>query len=248
MKVAVITGASRGLGRAIARALAQRGWALVLNARGSEALTEAATELRLITTTESIAGDVADETHRKELIAAAETLGRLDALVNNAAILGTSPPPRLEQQPLDELAHVFQVNVLGPLRLFQLAVPLLRSSRGCVVNVTSQAGRESFAGWGGYGSSKAALEQLSSVMALEHPELGVYCVDPGDLNTRMEQEGFPDEDVSDRPDPEVSAPGFVTLLEQRPPSGRYHAQRSDANAATSDQERSTSLPARSGER
>jgi NAD(P)-dependent dehydrogenase (short-subunit alcohol dehydrogenase family) len=224
MRVAVVTGASRGLGFALARALARRGWALVIDARGTGALERAGSELRRDTTVAAIPGDVADDDHRRALIDAAEDLGRIDALVNNAGILGPSPPPPLSRCPVDALEHVYRVNALAPLRLFQLAAPGLARTWGRVVNVTSEAAVEPFVGWGAYGSSKAALEQLSRVMAAEHPELRVYWVDPGDLNTQMEQEGFPDEDVSDRPDPDVSVPGFLRLLDDDLPSGRYRAR------------------------
>lgn len=224
MKVAVVTGASRGLGLALARALARRGWALVIDARGARALEQVATELERDTTVVAIPGDVTDDDHRRKLIAAADDLGRIDALVNNAGILGPSPPPPLASCPVDALEQVYRVNAFAPLRLFQLAASSLARSSGRVVNVTSEAAVEPFVGWGGYGSSKAALDQLSNVLAREHPELRVYWVDPGDLNTQMEQEGFPDEDVSDRPAPDVSVPGFLRLLEEDLPSGRYRAR------------------------
>ncbi|MFN2488163.1 MAG: SDR family oxidoreductase [Actinomycetota bacterium] len=224
VSVALITGASRGLGLALARALAQRGYSLVVDARGEAALAEAAGELERLTPTIAITGDVTEDRHRRELVDAGARLGCIDALVNNAAILGPSPPPRLADLTIDELRLLYEVNVLAPLRLFQLAAPHLVRAGGCVVNVSSEAAVGAFAEWGGYGSSKAALDQISAVLAVEHPELGVYWVDPGDMNTQMEKEGFPDEDISDRPDPEISVPGFLTLLEQRPPSGRYRAQ------------------------
>lgn len=224
MKVAVVTGASRGLGLALARALAGRGWALVIDARGARALEQVATELERDTTVVAIPGDVTDDDHRRKVIAAADDFGRIDALVNNAGILGPSPPPSLARCPVDALEQVYRVNAFAPLRLFQLAASSLARSSGRVVNVTSEAAVEPFVGWGGYGSSKAALDQLSNVLAREHPELRVYWVDPGDLNTQMEQEGFPDEDVSDRPAPDVSVPGFLRLLEEDLPSGRYRAR------------------------
>jgi NAD(P)-dependent dehydrogenase (short-subunit alcohol dehydrogenase family) len=222
--VAMITGASRGLGLALARALAGRGWALVIDARGRAHLEDLAHELASLTDVRAIAGDVSDDRHRFELVLAAEALGRLDLLVNNASILGVSPQPTLDRYPLDEIARVYAVNALAPLGLFQRALPLLRASGGRVMNITSDAAVEGYQGWGGYGSSKAALDQLSNVLAAEHPEIRIYWVDPGDMNTQMQQEAFPGEDVSDRPPPEGSVPGLLRLIEEDLPSGRYRAR------------------------
>jgi NAD(P)-dependent dehydrogenase (short-subunit alcohol dehydrogenase family) len=222
--VAMITGASRGLGLALARALATRGWALVIDARGPAHLQAAADDLGSVTEVRAIPGDVAEEPHRFELVLAAEELGRLDLLVNNASALGLSPQPTLDRYPPDEIARVYSVNALAPLALFQRALPLLRASGGRVVNVTSDAAIEGYEGWGGYGSSKAALEQLSNVLAAEHPELRIYWVDPGDMNTQMQQEAFPGEDISDRPPPETSVPGILRLIDEKLPSGRYRAR------------------------
>ena len=224
MPVALVTGASRGLGQALARALAERGWSLVVDARGADALERTAAELARVTRTVAIPGDVTDEAHRVALLAACDELGGIDVLVNNAGILGESPPPRLELCSIDVLARVFAVNVLAPLRLFQLAARRLEHVSGRVVNVTSEAAVEPFEEWGAYGSSKAALEHLSRVLAREHPALRVYAVDPGDLDTEMERLGFPGEDTSDRPPPEVSVPGFLRVIEGDLPSGRYVAQ------------------------
>ena len=221
MSTAIVTGASRGLGLALARALSERGWNLVIDARGEAPLAEAAATLALRTTVVAVAGDVADEAHRRVLVGAAADLGGLDLVVNNASLLGPSPQPRLADYPLDALADVYRVNVLAPLRLVQLALPLLRRSGGRIVNVTSDAGVEPYEGWGGYGSSKAALEQLSNVLAAEHPDLRIYWVDPGDMNTQMHQEAYPGEDISDRPPPEASVPGLLELVEGDRPSGRY---------------------------
>ena len=225
MPTAIITGASRGLGLALARALADRGWNLVLDARGGEALRQAAAELSATTQVVAVAGDVADARHRSELIEAARALGGPDMLVNNASRLGPSPQPRLADYPIDAFEAVHQVNVTAPLALIQLALPLLKQSpQGRILNVTSDAGVEGYEGWGGYGSSKAALEQLSKVLAAEHPELRVWWVDPGDMNTAMHQEAFPDEDISDRPPPEDSVPGLLKLIDDDLPSGRYQAR------------------------
>jgi NAD(P)-dependent dehydrogenase (short-subunit alcohol dehydrogenase family) len=222
--VAIVTGASRGLGLALARALAQRRWAVVIDARGGIHLDTVAAELSATTEVRAIAGDVSDESHRIDLVRAAEDLGGLDLLLNNASTLGLSPQPSLDRYPLEEIARVYWVNALAPLGLFQRALPLLRTSAGRVVNVTSDAAVEGYEGWGGYGSSKAALEQLSNVLAAEHPELKVYWVDPGDMNTRMHQEAFPGEDISDRPPPEASVPGILRLIDEDLPSGRYRAR------------------------
>jgi NAD(P)-dependent dehydrogenase (short-subunit alcohol dehydrogenase family) len=219
-KIAVVTGASRGLGLALARALAERGWRLVIDARGAEALEAARAELAALTGVEAVPGDVADPRHREALVQAAGP--RIDLLVNNASILGPSPLPPLGAYALGALEEVYRVNVLAPLGLVQLALPLL-SPGGRIVNVTSDAAVEAYEGWGGYGSAKAALEQLTSVLAAENPALRVYAVDPGDMSTQMQQDAFPGEDVSDRPPPEESVPGLLELVEGDRPSGRYRA-------------------------
>ena len=221
MPLAIITGASRGLGLALARALAHRKWALVLDARGSVDLEAAERELGRLTEVTAIPGDVADPDHRRALIAAAGE--QIDALVNNASVLGPSPQPRLSRYPLAELGRVYRVNALAPLALVQLALPRLVDG-GRIINLTSDAAVEPYEGWGGYGSSKAALEQLTSILAAEHPELRVFAVDPGDMRTRMHQEAFPGEDISDRPPPEDSVPGLLALIEGEKPSGRYRAR------------------------
>lgn len=221
MKTAIVTGASRGLGLALARALAAQGWRLVVDARGSDALQQARDELAEITEVVAIAGDVGDEAHRRELVDAAGQDLRL--LVNNASVLGPSPQPRLADYPQGELERVYAANVFAPLRLAQLALPVLERSHGTLINVTSDAAVEAYEGWGGYGSSKAALEQLTAVLAAEHPGLSVYAVDPGDMRTQMQQDAFPGEDISDRPEPEGSVPGVLALVETRRPSGRYRA-------------------------
>jgi NAD(P)-dependent dehydrogenase (short-subunit alcohol dehydrogenase family) len=221
MRTAIVTGASRGLGLALARALAEREWRLVIDGRDSNALAAARAELAAHTEVSALVGDVADDWHRSALVA---TAGRqLELLVNNASLLGPSPQPRLGDYPLAALEDVYRVNVLAPLSLIQMALPLLGDD-GRIVNVTSDAAVESYEGWGGYGSSKAALERISAVLAAEHPGLRVYAVDPGDMRTRMHQQAFPGEDISDRPPPEVSVPGLLTLIEGELPSGRYLAR------------------------
>jgi NAD(P)-dependent dehydrogenase (short-subunit alcohol dehydrogenase family) len=223
MAVALVTGASRGFGLELARSLARDGWTLVLDARGAEALAAVAAELGDLTTVRAIPGDVGDVWHIGALVAAAEDLGGLDLLVNNASRLGPSPQPTLADYPIDELRRVYDVNVLAPLALTQLALPLLRASHGTIVNITSDAGREQYEGWGGYGSSKAALDQLGNILAAEEPDVRVYTFDPGDMRTQMHQEAFPDEDISDRPLPETVVPSLRALLTERPVSGRFTA-------------------------
>lgn len=220
---ALITGASRGFGLAVARSLGEAGWSLVVDARGADALSAAAANLGTIATIDAIAGDVTDPTHRERLLTAIQARGRLDLLVNNASELGPSPQPRVADYDIAELRQVFEVNVLGPLGLIQTTLPLLRTSRGAIVNVTSDAAVEQYEGWAGYGSSKAALDQISNVLAAEEPDIRVYWFDPGDMRTRMHQEAFPGEDISDRPLPESRVPALLRLLEERPPSGRYTA-------------------------
>lgn len=229
MPVAIITGASRGLGLALSRELARRGWTLVIDARGVDALERAARGLGELTDVRAIAGDVADPLHRKALVDAAGK--QVDLLVNNASVLGPSPQPALADYPLDELEHVYRVNVIAPLALVQEALPRLSDGAG-IVNVTSDAAVEPYAGWGGYGSAKAALEQLTAILAAERPDLRVYAVDPGDMRTQMHQEAFPGEDISDRPLPEESVPGLLALIEGALPSGRYVARQLDAKAAS----------------
>ena len=219
-RTALITGASRGLGLALARRLAADGWALIIDARGADALDAARAELAQHTEVIAIAGDVTDAAHRQALAEAARAAGGLDAVVNNAGLLGPSPQPHLLAYPLDVLEQVYRANVVAPLALLQDLHHTLKPGAR-VINVTSDAGVEAYPGWGGYGSSKAALEHLSAVLAVENPDLRLYWVDPGDMRTQMHQEAFPGEDISDRPLPEESVPGFLALLEADWPSGRY---------------------------
>jgi len=220
-KVALVTGASRGLGLALARELAATGWHLILDGRGADALSAAAEELSARTVVRAIPGDVADPDHRAALVAAAWDLGGIDVLVNNASVLGPSPQPNLAEYPVDVLREVYEVNVIAPLALAQEALPQLRARNGVIVNITSDAAREPYEGWGGYGSSKAALEQWGNVLGAEEPDVRVYTFDPGDMRTQMHQEAFPGEDISDRPEPETVVPSLVALLDERPPSGRF---------------------------
>jgi NAD(P)-dependent dehydrogenase (short-subunit alcohol dehydrogenase family) len=215
--VGIVTGASRGLGLALARALDERGWQLVVDARGTDALADATAGLSGVT---AVPGDLADEAHRRALL---EVAGEpIDLLVNNASLLGPSPQPALADYPLDVLRAVYEANVVAPLALAQLALPRLAPG-AAILNVTSDAAVEPYEGWGGYGSSKAALEQLTAILAAEQPGLRVYAVDPGDMRTQMHQEAFPGEDISDRPPPEDSVPGLLAVIEGTVPSGRYRA-------------------------
>jgi NAD(P)-dependent dehydrogenase (short-subunit alcohol dehydrogenase family) len=220
---ALITGASRGLGLALARSLAADGWRLIIDGRDPAALAEATAELNRHTQVVAVPGDVASEEHRLALAEAAAAAGGVDVVVHNASLLGPSPQPTLADYPLERLREVYSVNVFAPLRLTQLLLPHLRPGARLVF-VTSDAGVEAYPGWGGYGSSKAALDQLAAVLGAEHPELRVYAVDPGDMNTRMHQEAFPGEDISDRPPPESSVPGLREVLSGHLPSGRYQAR------------------------
>jgi NAD(P)-dependent dehydrogenase (short-subunit alcohol dehydrogenase family) len=220
---ALITGASRGLGLALARQLARDGWNLIIDARGAGALEDARAELGHHTQVIAIPGDVTDAAHRQALAGAARELGGLDAAVNNASVLGPSPQPHLLAYPLGVLEQVYRTNVIAPLAILQAVQAQLKPGAR-VINITSDAGSEAYDGWGGYGSSKAALEQLSAVLAVENPSLRVYWVDPGDMRTQMHQEAFPAEDISDRPPPEESVPGLLVLLQGDMPSGRYEAR------------------------
>jgi NAD(P)-dependent dehydrogenase (short-subunit alcohol dehydrogenase family) len=222
-RTALITGASRGLGLALARTLADEGWILIIDARGEDDLKSVSAELSERTRVSAIPGDISDPGHRTALAEAAREVGGLDALINNASILGPSPQPALLDYPLEVLEEVYRKNTISPLALIQILRNELKQDAR-VINVTSDAAVEPYEGWGGYGSSKAALEQISNILAAENPDLRVYRVDPGDMRTRMHQEAFPDEDISDRPLPEESVPGFLELITGDLPSGRYGAR------------------------
>ena len=226
MRTALITGGSKGFGLALATKLVENGWNVVIDGRDAAVLDEAVRTLSSASpgsVVHAVAGDVADPAHRAALASLIVDLGGLDLLVNNASTLGPTPLPRLADFPLAELERVMAVNVVAPLALLQATLPLLRSSHGMVVNITSDAGVEGYEGWGGYGSSKAALEQLSNVLAAEEPDVKVYWFDPGDMRTEMHQAAFPGEDISDRPLPETVVPRLLALLADAPPSGRYRA-------------------------
>ena len=226
MQAALITGGSKGLGLALAKSLVQDGWSVVIDGRDPSALDAAVSAFGVPSNGQvvrGIAGDVADPAHRAELVHAIAEIGRLDLVVNNASILGPSPQPALADYPLGEFEHVLAVNVIAPLALIQATLPMLRTSGGTVIDVTSDAAVEGYEGWGGYGSSKAALEQLSNVLAAEEPAVTVYWFDPGDMRTEMHQAAFPGEDISDRPLPETVVPAVRRLLRDAPPSGRFRA-------------------------
>jgi NAD(P)-dependent dehydrogenase (short-subunit alcohol dehydrogenase family) len=221
MSIGLITGASRGLGLALARELVGRHWRLVIDGRDPTALKEAAATLggEVI----AIPGDIADASHRRQLMEAVDRFDDLDLLVNNASSLGPSPLPGLDRYPIEELAQVYRVNALAPLALIQSLLPNLKAASGTIVNVTSDAAVEPYEGWGGYGSSKAALDQISAVLGVEQRSIRVYAFDPGDMRTAMHQDAYPTEDISDRPEPETVVPALMRLLEKAPPSGRYRA-------------------------
>jgi NAD(P)-dependent dehydrogenase (short-subunit alcohol dehydrogenase family) len=222
-QVALVTGGSRGLGRAFADRLVRRGWHVVIDARDPVRLTEMVAELAIPHAVTAIPGDVADPGHRRQLADAVGDAGGLDLLVNNASVLGPSPQPQLAAYPLEVLEQVYAVNTLAPLALFQMLLPQLARRSGRVVNVSSDAAVEPYPGWGGYGSAKAALDRLTAVLAIECPQLRIYSFDPGDMATDLHQQAFPGEDISDRPPPESVAPALLALAEGDLPSGRYRA-------------------------
>ncbi len=227
MSVAIVTGASRGLGEAISTGLASTGWSLVIDGRDAGALAATEDRLALIMAGDNlraVPGDITDPGHRRDLVGAADELGGLDLLINNAGTLGASPLPAVADYPLDELRAALEVNVVAQLGLIQAALPLLLASpRPRLINVTSDAAVEPYEGWSGYGAGKAALEHLGAVLAVERPALTVWSVDPGDLRTAMHQAAFPGEDISDRPEPATVVPAFLDLIVSDRPSGRYRA-------------------------
>ncbi len=221
-KTALITGASRGLGLALARALAQQGWQLILTARNPHTLLPIQKELSALTTVDAISGDVIDEIHLLQLPERAAGLGGLDLVINNASTLGMSPQPRLLEAPTEVLHSVFHTNVIAPLSLIQKLKNYLKPGAK-VINISSDAAVEAYEGWGLYGASKAALDHLSAILAVENPQWSIYWVDPGDMRTQMHQDAFPGQDISDRPLPETVVPSFFALLNEAHPSGRYRA-------------------------
>jgi NAD(P)-dependent dehydrogenase (short-subunit alcohol dehydrogenase family) len=219
--VAVVTGGSQGLGEVLVRALADRGWDVVTDARRADRLHQAAarlgSEAGLV---HGVVGDVTEPAHRRHLAAVAADLGPVALVVNNASTLGASPLPTVDDLDPTVLRRLYEVNVIAPVALYQ-ALRAQLAPGATILNITSDAGVEAYEGWGGYGSSKAALEHLGRVLAAEHPELRVLSVDPGDLRTEMHQDAFPGEDISDRPEPATALPGLLTLIEGAQPSGRY---------------------------
>lgn len=228
-RVALVTGASRGLGRALAAILARDGWSVIVDARDPARLAAAVDDMDGRNSVIMVPGDVADPRHRLDLAAAVAAADGLDLLVNNASVLGPSPQPALADYPLPILEHVYAVNTIAPMAVFQLVAPHLRSG-ACVVNVSSDAAVEAYEGWGGYGSSKAALDQLTAIIGAEQPALAVYAFDPGDMNTDLQQQAFPGEDISDRAAPEAVAPALMRLIVSGRPSGRYRVADLQAEA------------------
>jgi NAD(P)-dependent dehydrogenase (short-subunit alcohol dehydrogenase family) len=220
--VAVVTGASHGLGRALTRALAARGWAVVVDGRRADDLAAAIEDLDSPYIV-GVPGDVTDPRHRAALVDTAQRLGPVSLLVNNASRLGPSPQPTLRRYPLDELRAVYDANVFAPIALSQALLPSLSETNGVIVNVSSDAAVEAYEGWGGYGSAKSALDHATAILGAEEPHLAVYAFDPGDMRTAMHQQAFPDDDISDRPEPESIVPSFLRLVDERPPSGRYRS-------------------------
>lgn len=230
--VALVTGASRGLGAVIADVLATHGHDLIVGARNSDALERRAEELRRHgRTVLPVAGDITDPATRDRYIQAAGQLGGLNVLVNNASELGAIGPLMAFDVP--RFGRLYPVNVGAPMVLTQLAVPLLSARRGLIVNITSDAAVAAYPGWGPYGATKAALELLTRTLASELTDLDVSAVlvDPGDMRTAMHQEAFPNDDISDRPLPAVTAPFWHWLFTQDPEfvrGQRFRAQQEEA--------------------
>ena len=227
MRVAVITGASQGLGLALAKALGAEGWSLVIDARNAERLEQAKQEIAkdasVGTQVVTLPGDISDPVHRAALADHARALGPVQLIVNNASTLGASPLPTLDRVTDDVLHRVFDVNVIAPLALVRSLAGDLGPD-ATIIDITSDAAVEPYPAWGAYGASKAALEHASRILAAEQPEWRVLVVDPGDMRTEMHQDAFPGEDISDRPPPADSVPGLMALINGSHPSGRYHAR------------------------
>ncbi len=221
-RTAIVTGSSRGLGLAVTRSLVASGWHVVVDARDGDRLRAELADLPSGSVT-VVPGDVADASHRAALADAAVTRGDVALLVNNASVLAGSPQPRLAALDAEAFARVLAVNTIAPADMVRRCVQQLTRSRGAVINISSDAAVEPYDGWAAYGASKAALDLVSAVLAVEHPELGVYALDPGDMATDLHQQAFPDEDVSDRPSPRTVVPALLHLVTVRPPSGRYRA-------------------------
>jgi NAD(P)-dependent dehydrogenase (short-subunit alcohol dehydrogenase family) len=219
MSVALVTGGSAGLGRALAHALAADGWTVVVDGRDLERLAGMRDRRGILT----LAGDVTDEWHRASLLAAVEQQGRLDLLVHNASTLGPTPLPRLDETTTAEARDVWETNVVAPLALTGDLLPLLVASHGTLMSVSSDAAVGHYPGWGLYGATKAALDHATLTFGVENPGITAYAVDPGDMRTQMHQDAFPGEDISDRPLPETVVPHLLALLAARPPSGRHRA-------------------------
>lgn len=230
-KTALITGATKGLGGALARALANEGWSLIINARTNQTLQAIYNELAQKTRVTAVAGSITNKSHREALNIAAKASHGLDAIINNAGMLGPSPQPALLDYPLDQLLNVFETNVVAQLGVIQAVQHALKPNAR-IINISSDAAVEAYPGWGGYGASKAAFDHLSAVLLAENPQWRVYWVDPGDMRTDMHQAAFPGEDISDRPLPEESVPGFMALLTGDFSSGRYQARQLIPNPAT----------------
>ena len=234
MSVALITGASAGLGRALTLELAARGWHLVIDARNADRLAALASELPADAVVRMVPGDVADAAHRAELAHTIAEFPSLDLLVNNASTLGETPLPRLATADPAEFDQAWRVNVLAPLGLIQLLLPTLHRSAGTVVNISSDAAVADYEGWGAYGATKAALDHLTRTLAAEESGVRWYGFDPGDMRTEMHQAAFPGEDISDRPEPESVVPRLLRLLDTSPASGRYQATQFETSPAGTD--------------
>ena len=222
-RLALVTGGSRGLGRALTMELLGVGWRVITDGRNGQALSRLRDEVASPDELITVVGDIAHPDHRVALIGEVASVGGLDLLVNNASVLGPSPQPALANYPLTTLQEVYAVNLFAPLALTQLALTHLQRRTGRIINISSDAALEPYEGWGGYGSSKAALDQLTNVLSAEHPGLRIYAVDPGDMRTDMHAQAFPGEDISDRPEPETVVPALIRLIEEDLPSGRYRA-------------------------